>query len=293
MYAAHLVKQHFVGDQVHRCGIVNIKSGNCGENCGFCAQSAHWQKDTGAAAYGLMSTQQMVDAARERVEHGSTNFGPVAAWRGIRQGPQLDQICEAIRRIRAEGKVLPDVSLGVAGPEEMKQLREAGCEVYHHNLEASRSFYPQVCTTRDWQDNYDTIRHAKDSGMEVCCGGIFGLGESDAQRVEFMLQVRSLRPEHIPVNFLVSVHGTPLAGKQELEPLECLRLLAVFRLTNPDSDIFVAGGRIQNLRQLQPFLFMAGANGMMVGNYLTTAGRTKEQDFELVRDLGLEGQTGS
>lgn len=287
MYAAYLVKRHFMGDALHRCGIVNIKSGNCGEDCGFCAQSSLWQKEAQTKTYGLMSTDQMVDAAREATSYGSKNFGLVAAWKGIKKGPQLDQICDAIKRIKAEGKILPDVSLGVAGRDEMKQLREAGCVVYHHNLEASKSFYPVVCSTRDWQENYDTVRFAKESGMEVCCGGILGMGESLRQRAEFMREVSTLKPEHIPVNFLVSVHGTPLAAKQPMRPLECLMALAVFRLTNPQSDIFVAGGRVQQLRQLQPFIFMAGANGMMVGNYLTTPGRTKEQDLELVADLGL------
>ena len=288
MYAAFLVKRHFVGDALHRCGIVNIKSGNCGENCGFCAQSIFYQTAAGTQTYNLMSPDQMVGAAREATAYGSTNFGLVAAWKGIKKGPQLDQICEGIKRIKAEGKILPDVSLGVAGREEMKQLKEAGCVVYHHNLETSESYYTQVCTTRPWRENYDTVRYAKESGMEVCCGGIIGMGETLRQRAEFMKEVSTLQPEHIPVNFLVSVHGTPLAGKAQLEPLECLMALAVFRLTNPKSDIFVAGGRVQQLRQLQPFIFMAGANGMMVGNYLTTPGRTKEQDEELVRDLGLD-----
>ncbi|HRJ77657.1 MAG TPA: biotin synthase BioB [Planctomycetota bacterium] len=287
MYAAFLVKRHFVGDALHRCGIVNIKSGNCGEDCGFCAQSVFYQTAAGTKTYNLMSPDQMAQAAREATAYGSSNFGLVAAWKGIKKGPQLDQICEGIRRIKAEGKILPDVSLGVAGREEMQQLKEAGCVVYHHSLETSESYYRQVCTTRDWRENYDTVRYAKEAGMEICCGGILGMGETLRQRAEFMREVATLRPEHIPVNFLVSVHGTPLAGKEPLKPLECLMALAVFRLTNPTSDIFVAGGRVQQLRQLQPFLFMAGANGMMVGNYLTTPGRTKEQDEELVRDLGL------
>ena len=286
MYAAFLVKRHFVGDALHRCGIVNIKSGNCGEDCGFCAQSVFYQTAAGTKTYNLMSPDQMAQAAREATAYGSSNFGLVAAWKGIKKGPQLDQICEGIRRIKAEGKILPDVS-GVAGREEMQQRKEAGCVVYHHNLETSESYYRQVCTTRDWRENYDTVRYAKEAGMEICCGGILGMGETLRQRAEFMREVATLRPEHIPVNFLVSVHGTPLAGKEPLKPLECLMALAVFRLTNPTSDIFVAGGRVQQLRQLQPFLFMAGANGMMVGNYLTTPGRTKEQDEELVRDLGL------
>lgn len=288
MYAANLVKRHFQGDKLHRCSIVNAKSGACGEDCKFCGQSASYQKQTGVDTYPVMNADSILKAADMAGEYGSTNFGIVTAIKGVQEGPMLDAICEAVRKIRAAGKIAPDASLGVVSKPVLQKLKEAGLQVYHHNLECSRSYYPNICTTRDWNENFETIQRAKQTGLEVCCGGILGMGESVEQRVELMQQVASLRPEHIPLNFLVPVKGTPLEDVEPLRPMDCLKAIAVFRLTNPHSDLFVAGGRIQHLRQLQPFIFMAGANGMMVGNYLTTAGRTKEDDLELINDLGLD-----
>ena len=288
MYAAYLVKRHFQGDKLHRCSIVNAKSGACGEDCKFCGQSASYQKDTGVETYPVMNADAILKAADMATEYGSTNFGIVTAIKGVKEGPMLDAICEAVRKIRAKGQIAPDASLGVVSGPVLNRLKEAGLQVYHHNLECSRSYYPEICTTRDWSENYETIQRAKQVGLEVCCGGILGMGENVEQRVELMQQIASLQPEHIPLNFLVPVEGTPLEEVEPLRPLDCLKAIAVFRLTNPRSDLFVAGGRIQHLRQLQPFIFQAGANGMLVGDYLTTTGRTKEDDLELVRDLALE-----
>lgn len=288
MYAAYLAKRHFQGDKLHRCSIVNAKSGACGEDCSFCGQSAHYQKDTGVDTYPVMNADAILKAADMATEYGSTNFGIVTAIKGVQEGPMLDAICEAVRKIRKKGDIAPDASLGVVSERVLQRLKEAGLQVYHHNLECSRSYYPNICTTRDWTENYETVQRARQAGLEVCCGGILGMGESVEQRVELMQQIASLQPEHIPLNFLVPVKGTPLEDVEPLRPVDCLKAIAVFRLTNPTSDLFVAGGRIQHLRQLQPFIFMAGANGMMVGNYLTTDGRTREDDLELVHDLGLE-----
>lgn len=288
MYASYLVKRHFQGDKLHRCSIVNAKSGACGEDCSFCGQSASYQKDTGVETYPVMNADKILEAADMATEYGSTNFGIVTAIKGVQEGPMLDAICEAVRKIRAKGQIAPDASLGVVSERVLQKLKGAGLQVYHHNLECSRSYYPEICTTRDWSENYETLQRAKTVGLEVCCGGILGMGESVEQRVELMQQVASLQPDHIPLNFLVPVKGTPLESVEPLRPVDCLKAIAVFRLTNPRSDLFVAGGRIQHLRQLQPFIFQAGANGMMVGNYLTTDGRTKEDDLELVRDLSLE-----
>lgn len=288
MYAANLVKRHFHGDTLHRCSIVNAKSGACGEDCKFCAQSASYQPQTGVETYSLMNADAILRAADDATTYGSSNFGIVTAIKGVQEGPMLDQICEAVRRIRAKGKIAPDASLGVVTRRVLEKLKEAGLQVYHHNLESARSFYPTICTTRDWSENFETITTAKQVGLETCCGGILGMGESLEQRVELMFQVAQVRPEHIPLNFLVPVKGTPLEHLTPMKPMECLKAIAVFRLTNPHSDLFVAGGRVQHLRQLQPMLFLAGANGMMVGNYLTTPGRTKQDDLELVHDLGLD-----
>jgi biotin synthase len=286
MYAAYLVKRHFQGDKLHRCSIVNAKSGACSENCTFCAQSASYQ--TGVDTYPIMNADAILRAADDAVEYGSTNFGIVTAVKGVKEGPMLEAILAAVRKIRKQGRIAPDASLGVVSKPVLEKLKDAGLQVYHHNLESARSFYPRICTSRDWSENFETIQRAKEVGLEVCCGGILGMGEDENQRIELMQQVASLQPEHIPLNFLVPVKGTPLETVEPMRPVDCLKAIAVFRLTNPKSDLFIAGGRVQHLRQLQPFIFMAGANGMMVGNYLTTPGRTKEDDLELVRDLGLE-----
>jgi biotin synthase len=287
MYAANLVKRHFHGDALHRCSIVNAKSGACSEDCGFCAQSAFYQKDTGVETYPIMNADEILRAADMATEYGSSNFGIVTAVKGVQEGPMLDAICTAVEKIRAKGRIAPDASLGVVSLPVLERLKSSGLQVYHHNLETAKSFYREICTTRDWHENYDTVKRAKQVGLETCCGGILGMGESPEQRVELMQQVASLKPDHIPLNFLVPVPGTPLEHIQPMKPMECLKAIALFRLTNPESDLFVAGGRVQHLRQLQPMLFMAGANGMMVGNYLTTPGRTKDDDIELVNDLGL------
>jgi biotin synthase len=286
MYAAYLVKRHFQGDKLHRCSIVNAKSGACSENCTFCAQSASYT--TGVDTYPIMNADAILRAADDAVDYGSTNFGIVTAVKGVKEGPMLEAILTAVRKIRAAGRIAPDASLGVVSKPVLEKLKAAGLQVYHHNLESARSFYPTICTSRDWSENFETIQRAKEVGLEVCCGGILGMGEDETQRIELMQQVASLQPEHIPLNFLVPVKGTPLENVEPMRPVDCLKAIAVFRLTNPKSDLFIAGGRVQHLRQLQPFIFMAGANGMMVGNYLTTPGRTKEHDLELVRDLGLE-----
>ncbi|MCK6439857.1 MAG: biotin synthase BioB [Planctomycetes bacterium] len=285
MYAAFLVKRHFVGEELHRCSIVNAKSGGCGEDCGFCAQSASYE--TSAETYPLLGVDKILRAAEFAKSHGSTNFGIVTALRAVPKGKMLDQICDAVRELRKRGEILPDASLGTLGKEELQQLKEAGLEVYHHNLETARSYYPKVTTTRDWQDNLNTILWAGEIGLKTCCGGILGMGESIEQRVEFFTQLRDVNPNSVPVNFLVPIPGTPLENEGNITPLECLKAVAVLRLMLPGADIFVAGGRVQRLRQLQPMLFFAGANGMMVGNYLTTPGRTKKDDLELLADLDL------
>ncbi len=289
MYAAHLVKRHFLGDKaLHRCSIVNAKSGGCSEDCSFCAQSVRYA--TESQAYPLLSAEKIVKAAEYALNHGSTNFGIVTAMRALPKGKLLDQVCDAIREIRKRGDILPDASLGILGREELLQLKEAGLEIYHHNLECAESYYPSITTTRNWQDNWNTLEQARDIGLKICAGGILGMGEELGQRAEFFTQLQTLNPNKIPLNFLVAVEGTPLADAKKLKPLECLMSIAVLRLMVPQADIFVAGGRIQHLRQLQSMIFFAGATGMMVGNYLTTPGRTKENDLELLRDLELIDQ---
>jgi biotin synthase len=282
---ASRVKEHFVGNSVHLCSIINAKSGRCPENCSFCAQSAHHK--TTAPVYPLVDEEQMVACAVEAEKNGSTCYGIITSGSGISKGEELERICRAVRRIRATTGITPSCSLGVIDLETARALEEAGVGTYHHNLETARSFFPMVCTTHDYEEDVQTVRVAREAGMKVCCGGIFGLGESAAQRVELALTLRDLGVDSVPLNFLNPIEGTRLEGAQNITPMECLATIALFRLILPDRKIAVCGGREKNLRDLQSWIFFAGANGTMIGNYLTTTGREAEQDWQMLRDLGL------
>ena len=290
--AASRVREHFVGPKVHLCAIINAKSGRCAENCAFCAQSAHHATD--APVYPLVDEEQMVAGAREAEAAGSCCFGIITSGTTLRSGPELERVCRALRRIRQETGIAPSCSLGIIDRATASALKEAGAVTYHHNLETARSFFPNICTSHDYEEDVATVRAAKEAGMRVCCGGIFGLGESAAQRVELAFTLRELGVDSVPLNFLNPIPGTRLAEADFLTPLECLTAIALFRLILPHLKIAVCGGRERNLRDLQSWMFLAGANGTMIGNYLTTTGRPPEQDWQMLRDLGLaiEGCSG-
>lgn len=283
--AASRVRDHFLGTGVDLCSIINAKSGRCPENCAFCAQSAH--HDTNAPVYPLADEERITACAREAAEAGSHCFGIVTSGSTISPGEELDRICRALRRIRQETAIEPSCSLGIIKYETALALHEAGAVTYHHNLETARSFFPNICTTHDYEEDVETVRVAKRAGLKVCCGGIFGLGESPEQRVEMALTLRDLDVDSVPLNFLNPIDGTPLAGVDRITPLECLKTIAVYRLMLPDRKIAVCGGRERNLRDLQSWMFFAGASGTMIGNYLTTTGRPPEQDWQMLADLGL------
>lgn len=284
--AAERVRQHFLGTRVSLCAIINAKSGLCTEDCAFCAQSAHHA--TGVVTYPLLDTAVMLEGARASAAAGAACYGIVTSGSGIRSGEELERICEVIRIIRAEGEIAPGASLGTLDLEAVTALKQAGLVTYHHNLESSRSFFPQICSTHAYDDDIATVRLAKQAGLRVCSGGLFGLGESMAQRVELALTLRELDVDSVPINFLDAVPGTPLAlSASRLSPLECLQVVALYRMILPDRHITICGGRAANLRDLQSWLFAAGASGLMTGNYLTKEGRRPEDDRRMVADLGL------
>jgi biotin synthase len=283
---ANRVKVHFIGEQVHLCSIINAKSGHCPENCAFCAQSSHHK--TEAPVFPLVDEEQMVLCAREAQANGSTCYGIITSGSGITKGEELTRICRAVRRIRSETTITLSCSLGIIDTDTAMALKEAGVETYHHNLETSRSFFPNVCTTHDYEDDVNAIRIAKNAGMKVCCGGIFGMGETVAQRVELALTLRELDVDSIPLNFLNPIPGTRLEEADFITPFECLTTIALFRLILPEKKISICGGREKNLRDLQSWMFIAGASGTMIGNYLTTTGRIPEADRQMLKDLELE-----
>lgn len=284
---ANRVREHFKGNKVHLCSIVNVKAGGCSENCRFCSQSASYQ--TEAPRYGLVEMESMLGAAEEASRNGVTALGMVAAWRGLEEGPVLDQICDSLESLKQAGKARPDASLGIIkNPRVATRLREAGLECYNHNLESSRRFFGEVCTTHTYEERVETIQHLKRAGIKICSGGILGMGETAEDRCDLALSLRELGVHIVPINILNPISGTPFADKPSLPPLEILKTIACFRLILPRQEIMIAGGRTVNLRDLQSMIFMAGASALMVGNYLTTLNQPVEKDLQMLRDLGLD-----
>lgn len=274
------------GQQVALCGIVNAKSGHCPEDCGFCSQSAHFS-EAQAPEYPLMSAREIAEQAKVAERAGAREFSIVTSGTRVAKAQELATIEEAVKLIRQESGVEPCASLGLMRTPELARLKEAGLMHYHHNLETARSHFDKVCTTHTYDEQLETIRSARDLGYQVCSGGILGMGETPEQRVEFAETIRDLGIHCVPVNFLNPRPGTPMAHLQAITPGECLAAVAVFRLMMPTAHIFVMGGREVNLGDLQHRIFEAGADGTMVGNYLTSAGGSPEAVNGMVREQGL------
>ena len=282
---ASRIREHFKGNGASLCSIINAKSGRCPENCAFCAQStAH---TTDVPVYPLVDEEELVRCAHSAEQNGARCYGIITSGTGIQPGVELEKICRAVRRIKEETNIDPSCSLGILDVATALLLKQAGMVTYHHNLETSRSFFPSICTSHDYEDDVNTIRAVKQAGLKVCCGGIFGLGESFDHRVEMAETLRELDVDTVPINFLNPVEGTRLADANYLTPLECLKIIAVYRFMLPEKNLTVCGGREKNLRELQSWIFLAGASGMMTGNYLTTPGRDPQQDRQMLSDLEL------
>ena len=282
---ASRIREHFKGQSASLCSIINAKSGRCPENCAFCAQSAAHKTDV--QVYPLVDEEQLVSCAKSAEQNGARCYGIITSGTGIKPGAELEKICRSLRRIKAETTIDPSCSLGILDTETAQLLKEAGMVTYHHNLETSRSFFPNICTTHDYQEDVETVRAVKRAGVKVCCGGIFGLGENFGHRVELAETLRELDVDTVPINFLNPVEGTRLADANFLTPLECLKIIAVYRFMLPAKCLTVCGGREKNLRELQSWIFLAGASGMMTGYYLTTPGRAPEQDRQMLSDLRM------
>jgi biotin synthase len=282
---AGAVREAVHGRQVSLCGITNAKSGRCPEDCGFCSQSAHF--DTGAPEYGMMSAREIADHARAAEEAGAREFSIVTSGTRIARESELAELERAVRLIRAETTVEPCASLGLMGRPELERLRRAGLEHFHHNLETARSHFENVCSTHTYDEQLATIRAAKELGYKLCTGGILGMGETPEQRVELAETIRDLGVDCVPMNFLNPRPGTPMANLRAITPEECLAAVAVFRLMMPAAHIFVMGGREVNLGPLQDRIFDAGADGTMVGNYLTSAGTQPADVVSMIQRQGL------
>jgi len=285
MAGADRIRRAFRGETIEVCAISNVRSGNCSENCNFCSQSGHHKK-TVAPSYDYIPEQQLLDQAKQAREWGASDFGIVSKGWGVRSQAEQDQLQRYLSTLKDKTDIGRCASLGVLEQDTAESLKEMGMENYHHNLETAASFFDNICTTHSYQENIDTIRNARDAGLRVCAGGILGMGESLDQRIELAVTLRELGVESVPLNFLSPQVGTPFADLTPMEPMEILKNIAVFRYMLPKAEIRIAGGR-QFLGDLQSMIFMAGASGIMIGDYLTTKGRQVSDDIKMLKDLRL------
>jgi len=287
MAGANRLREHFKGNKIHLCSIVNAKAGACSENCSFCAQSSFHQTDS--PRYGFVDPDPVQQAADEARRNQVTAVGLVAAWRGLKEGPMLDEVCDRIRDLAKTGKTRPDASLGIIESQAVAdRLKAAGLECYGHNLESSRRFFPKHCTTHTYEHRLNTIRHLKMAGLKICSGGIIGMGETREDRCELAFALKEVGANVVPINILNPIKGTPFETNPPLPPLEILKTIACFRFILPRQEIMIAGGRTVNLRDMQSMVFAAGASALMVGNYLTTLNQPVEKDLQMLKDLGLD-----
>jgi len=281
LFFAQKIKKNYEKNEVILCSIINAKSGFCTEDCAFCAQSSHHR--TGIKTYDLLSEGEIIEKALQSKQNGATRYSMVTSGLMLTE-KEIDTVCRAAEAITSQTGLTVCGSLGVLTEARARRLKEAGISVYHHNLETSRSFFPQVCTTHDYDDDIETVRLAKASGMKACSGGILGLGETWEQRVEMAFTLKELDVDGIPMNFLNPIPGTKMEGRPLLAPMEALKCIALYRFINPDKNILICGGREVTLRDFQSWIMLAGANGFMIGNYLTTQGRTIKTDMEMIQD---------
>ncbi len=283
--AAHRVRQRHFGNTVKVNFLVNIKSGICPEDCHYCSQSK--LSKAPIDKYPLMRGEDIITAARRGHEFGARRVCLVASGRGPSDS-DVAHIGDAVREVLSE---LPDAEicacLGLLDQRQAEALKNAGVFAYNHNLNTSENFYSEICETHDYQDRIRTVAIARESGLSPCCGALFGMGETDDDIVEVAHALRALRVDSVPINFLIPIQGTPLAGMWELTPSRCLKILALMRLTNPDSELRIAGGREHHLRSLQPMGLLI-ANSIFIGDYLTAKGQSPEDDIAMIRDLGFE-----
>ncbi len=281
---AHQVRMRWCGPEVEVEGIVSVKTGGCPEDCHFCSQSGRFDTPVRAARLDIPS---LVQAARETAATGATEFCLVAAVRGP-DARLMEQVREGVAAIREAVDINVACSLGILTREQAEELRDIGVHRYNHNLETARSHFPQVVSTHTWEERFQTLELVREMGMEVCCGGIVGMGESLEQRAEFAAQLAELEPDEVPLNFLDPRPGTPLEELEAPSTMDALRAIAAFRLALPRTVLRFAGGRELALGDLGTRQgVLGGINALIVGNYLTTLGRSPEADLDLLAELKM------
>ncbi len=282
---ANTITRAFNGDKVDVETLVNAKSGRCAEDCSFCAQSSFY--NTGTEKYPLLPKEELVEKAAKAKEEGATSFCLVCAYR---EPPEKDfqKICEAIVEIKSKLDIDVNVSLGFMTLERAKRLKSIGVKRYNHNLEASESFFSSICNTHSFSDRVNTAKIVRAAGLELCSGGIIGMGESSRQRLELAFSLACLQPEEVPINILIGREGTPLASLEPIDPLQAIKTIAVWRFILPKTILKIAGGREVHLKHNDKLALKAGANGIITGGYLTTGGNSAKKDIAMIKEIGLQ-----
>lgn len=271
------------GNKVKICSIINAKSGQCSENCKYCAQSSF--NNTKVDVYPLKNPETIVDCAQNAINKQAGCFGIVSSGNYLNE-EEIDALCDAFRKNPNVGKI--SVSIGRLTEAILVKLKRAGINKIHHNLETSEKHFPNICTTHSYKERVDTIKLAKKLGFKICSGGLFGIGESRKDRIDLAFTLKELEVESVPMNFFIAIAGTPLENIKPLEKEEILKTIAVYRILLQKQDIIICGGREVNLKEMQSQIFSAGANGMMSGGYLTTEGNDITDDMRMLEELGLE-----
>ena len=288
VYGAQEVHRRFhPPSEVQLCTLLSIKTGACPEDCAYCPQSAHHR--TQLEPEKLMEVSRVLESARVAREAGASRFCMGAAWRDVRDGREFDAVLEMIRGVRDLG-MEACVTLGMLAREQAQRLAEAGLTSYNHNLDTSREFYDQIISTRTYDERLETLRHVREAGISVCCGGILGMGETIDDRCEMLAELANLpkHPESVPLNALVAVSGTPLEGREPVRPLEMVRMIATARIMMPASIVRLSAGRSAMSDETQILCFMAGANSIFFGDRLLTTGNPDtEADVAMMREAGL------
>ncbi|WP_457626462.1 biotin synthase BioB [Persephonella sp.] len=285
---ASKVREAVFSNEVEFCSLINAKNGACTEDCSFCAQSSKYP--TPINAYPLVPKKELVEGAYKAVSIKANRYCIVTSGRRATK-EEVQEIAEAVKEIRKDIPVKVCVSIGSIDEEDLRLLKEAGVERVNHNLETSEKYFPRIVSTHPWKERYETIKKIQKTGLSTCCGGIFGIGESDEDIVDLAITYRELKVDSIPMNFLIPIPGTPLANNKQLTPQKCLKIISLFKLFNPQAEIRLCGGREQNLREFHD-LAMEVANCLMAGGYLTRAGRAPGKDEQMVRRLGRKLITG-
>ena len=283
---ANIITRKFNHETVDVESLINAKSGNCPEDCSFCAQSTFYE--TGITKYPLLSDEVILERAREAEKSGSASFCLVCAYREPSKS-DFEKICNIIEKLRKQVNLDINVSLGFMTSERAKRLKSIGVKRYNHNLEASESFFSKICNTHDYSDRVNTAKTVKEAGLELCCGGIIGMGESKRQRIELAFSLSALEPDEVPVNILIAREGTPKElDNCTIDPVDIIRTIAVWRFIMPKTILKIAGGREVHFADGGKLALQAGANGIITGGYLTTNGNEPNKDIQMIHEIGLD-----